>query len=99
MSGSYVVHNAVDIVGHDLWLVIDRVLGTAIMMRNNKEEAMTDTAVATAFYERWPSGLTTDGFVSVESLGEDGHLISRMRPLMAPGFWSDHDFGKDGGPT
>lgn len=98
MSGSYVVYNAVDIVGHDLWLVIDRVSGTAIMMRDTKEEARTDADVATAFYERWPTGLSTVGFTSIESLDEDGHLISRMRPLMAPGFWSDHDFGDDGGP-
>jgi hypothetical protein len=89
MADKFVVHNASDIVP-DTWVVIDSHSGTAVIARDTEDEAVEDARIATAFYERWPSGIPTDGFTRLEGFDENGELIHKMRPLFAPGFWTDH---------
>jgi hypothetical protein len=94
MDQTYVVHNAKEVAGSNIWLVIDRSSGTAISQRDTEEEARKDADVANAFYDRWP---TVEPIKNVAAspggVNEDGTITSQYRPLLSPGFWSEHDFG------
>jgi hypothetical protein len=76
MSSVYVVHNARDDVGlnHDIWLVIDTSIGTAISQHSTRQEAEKDLAIVTAFYERWPRGDPTDSAYSPSGVDEEGRI-------------------------
>lgn len=86
MADKFVVHDASHIVP-GTWVVIDRQTGTAVISRETEAEAAEDARIAAAFYERWPSGIITNGYTSPAGF-EDGKLVHKLRPLFAPGFWT-----------